>query len=35
MSDIPLTGKIARERIVMLDIPRPDKAVVDLSLIHI
>ena len=28
MTDIPLTGKIARERIVMLDIPRPDRTVV-------
>ena len=29
MTDIQLTGKIARERIVMLDIPRPGKDVID------
>ena len=28
MNDPKLTGKIARERIVMLDIPRPDKAII-------
>lgn len=29
MADIKLTGKIARERIVMLDIPRPVRGVID------
>jgi len=29
MADIQLTGKIARERIVMLDIPRPGKDVIE------
>src|SRR3989344_7613405 len=29
MADIKLTGKIARERIVMLDLPRPGKDVID------
>ena len=28
MAEVPLTGKIARERIISIDIPRPDPAVV-------